>query len=370
MTRDERFRLARAVLAERAGDVLVMVSTGFHMIDLSNPVDHMTGFQSMGPSLLLLPSKGDATLLATPASDAARAPDAGLAIETVFVDDLGAAVDVWLAGRELRSVATVGFGALPHRLAAQLRALFPSSSNAIDAAFYQATGVKTDDEIAAARRATVIAEQGYIRLKEIARPGVKECDLAIELNLFMRELGANDSFLLLSAGARSKAVMPSSERPLAVGDLILSELSPSVDGQFVQICRTVGLGGDFDVVAEKYALLASAMRAGIAAVRPGVRMGGVCEAVDDFLSSAGYAQFARPPFIRRRGHGLGSGSVWPGDVSQDNDARLAEGMLFMVHPNQFLPETGYMMCGEPVLVTSSGAEILTQRMSAFDVIEL
>ena len=44
----------------------------------------------------------------------------------------------------------------------------------------------------------------------------------------------------------------------------------------------------------------------------------------------------------------------PGDVSVDNDTVLEPGMLFMVHPNQFLPETGYMMCGEPVLVTRSG----------------
>jgi Xaa-Pro aminopeptidase len=96
----------------------------------------------------------------------------------------------------------------------------------------------------------------------------------------------------------------------------------------------------------------------------GVRLGDVCAAIDDHLSEAGYAQFSRPPFIRRRGHGLGSGSTAPGDVSVDNDALLEPGMLFMVHPNQFLPETGYMMCGEPVVVTQDGFEILTQETAA------
>ena len=92
----------------------------------------------------------------------------------------------------------------------------------------------------------------------------------------------------------------------------------------------------------------------------------VCAAIDDHLSAAGYAQFSRPPFIRRRGHGLGSGSTAPGDVSVDNDALLEPGMLFMVHPNQFLPETGYMMCGEPVVVTQDGFEILTQETAALE----
>ena len=40
---------------------------------------------------------------------------------------------------------------------------------------------------------------------------------------------------------------------------------------------------------------------------------------------------------------------------------LEAGMLFMIHPNQHLPETGYLLCGEPVLLTAHGAEPLTQR---------
>ena len=32
-------------------------------------------------------------------------------------------------------------------------------------------------------------------------------------------------------------------------------------------------------------------------------------------------------------------------------ARLEEGMIFVMHPNQYIPETGYLMCGEPVVIT-------------------
>ena len=39
-------------------------------------------------------------------------------------------------------------------------------------------------------------------------------------------------------------------------------------------------------------------------------------------------------------------------------------MVFVVHPNQFLPETGYMMCGEPLLVTADGVEILSRGRAA------
>ena len=90
-------------------------------------------------------------------------------------------------------------------------------------------------------------------------------------------------------------------------------------------------------------------------------MGDACAAIDDHLSAAGYAQYSRPPFIRRRGHGLGGGSFFPGDVAVDNKTILEPGMVFVLHPNQFLPETGYMMCGEPLLVTRDGVEILSRK---------
>ena len=57
------------------------------------------------------------------------------------------------------------------------------------------------------------------------------------------------------------------------------------------------------------------------------------------------------------------GSGLPGDVAPDNDIVLEEDMFFVIHPNQYLPETGYMMCGEPTLITATGAETLTRNMA-------
>ena len=270
-------------------------------------------------------------------------------------------------GATRAATATVGLDRMPRRLAAMIEAALGGECPALDAPFLAVTAAKTMDEIVAARRATAIAEAGYKRLLEIAKPQMRECDLAVELNLYMRELGANDSFLMLNCGPRQDAVMPSSERPIEHGDLLLCELSPSVEGQFTQICRTVSIGAPQSVTLEKYPLLVAAMNEGISRAKPGARLGDVCLAIDDHLSEAGYAKFSRPPFIRRRGHGLGSGSTAPGDVSVDNDTILEAGMLFMVHPNQFLPETGYMMCGEPVLVTDTGHEVLTRERAALAV---
>ena len=62
--------------------------------------------------------------------------------------------------------------------------------------------------------------------------------------------------------------------------------------------------------------------------------------------------------------GSGFSSIRPGDVALDNTTVLEPDMLFMIHPNQYLPETGYLLCGEPVVITAQGAEVLTREQAS------
>jgi Xaa-Pro aminopeptidase len=262
-----------------------------------------------------------------------------------------------------------GLGFTRFEIAGRLAQMLPHAGSADDVVF-DAAAAKTMDEIAHAREATRIAELGYARLIEIARPGMSEDELAVELKWYTRTLGAEDNFLLLCAGARNPAVAPSNGRVMQKGDVLVAEITPSYRGQLAQICRTATLGKASAELKHKYDLLVRAMNAGIGAARPGVAMAAVCRAINAVLEAEGYGEYCHPPHIRRRGHGLGFGSIRPGDVSLDNDTMLTEGMVFMIHPNQHLPETGYLLCGEPVLLTADGAEPLTQWRSALVEIDL
>ena len=239
----------------------------------------------------------------------------------------------------------------------------PQASSADDIVFDAATR-KTTDEIAHAREASRIAELGYQRLLDIARPGMSEDELAVELKWYTRTLGAEDNFLLLCAGPRNPAVAPSNGRIMRGGDILVAEITPSYRGQLAQICRTVTLGPASAELARKYELLVRSMNEGIRAAVPGMPMAHVCRTMNEVLEAEGYGEFCHPPHIRRRGHGLGFGAIRPGDVSLDNDTVLEPDMLFMIHPNQHLPETGYLLCGEPVLMGAQGAVPLTKQTSA------
>jgi Xaa-Pro dipeptidase len=361
MTHDERLAAIRAGMNEPKLDVLVAIHDGSHFIETPNPVFVLSRFKSLGPAAVVLPKDGEPILIVTPAWDAERGQERS-GLRVIGADDV---VDGIVAALEGTSGA-IGVAGLPFtrlEVGNRVKQALPQASAADDVVF-DAAASKTDDEIANAREATRIAELGYTRMLEIARPGMSEDELAVELRCYTKSLGAEDNFLLLCAGPRNPAVAPSNGRIMQAGDTLVAEITPSYRGQLAQICRTVTLGPASDDLKNKYELLVRAMHAGIAAAMPGAPMSAICRAVNAVLEAHGYGEYCHPPHIRRRGHGLGFGSIRPGDVSLDNDTVLREGMVFMIHPNQHLPETGYLLCGEPVLLTARGAEPLTQQQSA------
>jgi Xaa-Pro aminopeptidase len=101
---------------------------------------------------------------------------------------------------------------------------------------------------------------------------------------------------------------------------------------------------------------------------PGATVAEATEAMNACLRDAGYAEYCRPPYMRVRGHGLGITSNQPGDLHDASDVRFEEGMVFVMHPNQYLPETGYLMCGETVVISHNGAVSLSDRDAVLDTI--
>jgi Xaa-Pro dipeptidase len=365
-------RLAAATrhLAEQALDGLIAASNGLNNFLDSNAVYVFSSVRPIGESAVVLDRDGRSTLIVTPAWDEARAAAVSSTDRTMGTDDLAGALKS-VAGThrlDLSRTIAVGLSLLGAGLVDRIASALGALPQAADELARDLARLRTPDELAAAERATWIAERGYERLIEFARPGIREFELAAELYCFMKKLGAEDNFLLMSASQHNLAVRAAGERVLDVGDIILSEITPCYRGQFVQICRTTVIGEPRPLIREKYAILQDAMGAGLAAGRAGATVADVTRAINGVIQKAGYGDYCRPPYMRVRGHGLGITSDRPGDIVDTNTRVLESGMVFVMHPNQYIPESGYLMCGEPVVVTDSGARALSARPAALDVV--
>lgn len=200
-----------------------------------------------------------------------------------------------------------------------------------------------------------IAEAGWDRLREVARPGMPEHELAAEVDIAIRALGADDNFQLLSASQHNRAVRQPGDRILAEGDVILGEISPSVDGQFSQICRSAVIGAPTDDQRDSYGILLEAFETGLRRASAGTPIRDVAADMNAVLADAGYGEFNRPPYMRSRGHGMGLGAFSPLDIAESSDVVLEAGMSFVLHPNQYFPGCGYLLCGDQVVVEADGA---------------
>ncbi|WP_102348859.1 M24 family metallopeptidase [Bacillus sp. Marseille-P3661] len=358
-------------MKEKQLDYLFVYFNGLHSFLEPNQVFLLSGFKSIGECMLIVSAKGESTLIVSPSWDVERAKETSKTTNVVGTDHLVSTfIDLLTTENALfTTTGFIGIDSINPESYSRISAYFSNEINEVTDDFKSLTDTKSDEEIENARKATWIAERGYEKVLEIAKPGMYDYQLAGELVSYMKSLGADDNFLLMSASQHNQAVRPPGRRRLEKGDIILAEISPSFKGQFSQICRSVVLGdNNLELLTEKYNLLVHAMKKGIEVAKPGNKMSDVVRAINEPIIDAGYGEYCVPPYMRVRGHSLGLSSLLPGDVSITNETILKEGMFFVIHPNQYIPETGYLLCGEPVLITSKGAEPLTRRLSNLDSI--
>ncbi|MFN8925652.1 MAG: M24 family metallopeptidase [Rhodospirillales bacterium] len=220
--------------------------------------------------------------------------------------------------------------------------------------------VKAEDELAAVRRASRLADEGYAVFRDAARAGRQDFELVAAIEAFFRGHGVDDNFMIIGVGGPEvRGMAPPTGRRLQPGDLVTTELTPCVDGYYVQICRTLVLGEPSAVQRRAFGVFHEALEAGIAAVRPGVTAADVARAENDVFRRYGLGDFVTSEYTRVRGHGLGLFPDTKPHILEDVETELVEGMSLIVHPNTYHPEAGYIVLGDSLIVGPDGAEVLT-----------
>src|SRR5262249_25768796 len=159
-------------------------------IETPNPVMVLSGFKSIGTTAVLLHADGEMEIIVTPHWDRDRAADAAPKARVIGATDVvePALAQIRKNAPDNAAIGLSGLRALPYEIASWLTAALPCARSA-DKLVFDAARTKTALEIMNARAAARIAERGFERLLEIARPGMSEDELAVELKWYMKSLG-------------------------------------------------------------------------------------------------------------------------------------------------------------------------------------
>lgn len=219
--------------------------------------------------------------------------------------------------------------------------------------------VKDDTEIDLLREAVHIADLAYDHIISFLKPGIMERDVALELEHFMRKNGAEKEAFESIVASGPRSALPhgrSSDRKIGEHDLVVMDYGAVYKGYHSDITRTVMLGKPDDRQEEVYGIVLEAQLKAIATVRPGLRGGDVDAVARDFIANSGYGEHF--------GHGLGHGiglEVHDGRLlARRSEIVLEAGMVVTVEPGIYLPGWGGVRIEDDVLVTDTGAEILTK----------
>jgi Xaa-Pro dipeptidase len=348
---EQRTTRARAAMADAGVDAGVFVSCARHLFTDMDPVVWLTGFKPMRPAAAVIGPDGAVRLFTEGDGEAERARRGDTTAEIV-----GVSAPFEAAARALDRTSSLGGAGLRKLNTLEHRAITDEGGldlTPLDVELDARARSKDELELEQFRRASEISELAFDVVCAELIVGMTDVEVEALIERTLRELGADDAFVFLSASTRNRAVQRPWGRVLMPGDILLTELSPCVGSVFSQICRTIVFGAPTKELEHDHELLVHAMEAGVAAT----------------FVERGLEQYTQPPFMRVRGHGMGFGSVAPGDFLRANDLPLVAGDTFVLHPNQMLPGAGYLMCGEPMVVGADRGEIVTRGIAGLQIVE-
>ncbi|MBE3563203.1 MAG: aminopeptidase P family protein [Hydrogenibacillus schlegelii] len=227
--------------------------------------------------------------------------------------------------------------------------------------------VKEAGEIERIRAACRLADLGVTYALEIARPGMTERELALELESFLRRQGAEGIAFPTIVASGERGSLPhgtASDRPIGDGELVTLDFGIVVEGYVSDITRTFAVGRPPERLVEVYEVVRRAQEAALQAVRPGVLAREVDRAARAAIEAAGYG----PYFGHSTGHGIGLEVHEKPALSSRSEEALRPGMVVTVEPGIYLPGLGGVRIEDDVLVTEAGAEVLTLATKALVVV--
>jgi Xaa-Pro dipeptidase len=338
---------------ERADvDALLIYGNNWHADSLRYATDF--GIQE-GQALALVGKDGVTTLLLDDQAEAERAKAEGNC-EVIFAPKLIEAARDLLGRAGNRKVAATPWRLMPYGLTRDARDLRISDGAAMIEHLLMA---KREFEIDSARRAAVLADEGYKVFRDAARPGRKDYELIAEIEAFFRAHRVAENFMIIGVGGvEVRGMAPPVGKIIKKGDLVTTELTPCVDGYYAQVCRTLVSGPPTEIQLKSFAVYQEALEAGLAAVKADVPAADIARAENDVFRKYDLGDYVTSEYTRVRGHGIGLFPDQRPQILEDVKLPVIDNSTIIVHPNTYHPAAGYMVLGDTIVVRGAGYECL------------
>lgn len=218
--------------------------------------------------------------------------------------------------------------------------------------------IKEESEIQNILKAIQITQKAFAFIKTILRSGLREIEVAAEIERFIRLQGATASAfnVIVASGPNSSYPHAAiSQRIMRQGEPVVIDMGVEYNGYKCDLTRTFFLGKIKPVVQKVALIVQEAQKLAIKSIRPGAIIKDIDGAARNYISEKGFGK----NFGHALGHGIGLEVHESPSINKKNHHCINKDAVITIEPGIYLAGEFGIRIEDMVLVTSTGAEVLS-----------
>lgn len=231
--------------------------------------------------------------------------------------------------------------------------------------------IKDPAEIESLRKAEAIGDLAFTHIIDYIREnypkGVTENQIALELEVIMRQNGAQGTSFSSIVAAGSKSSLPHAvpgDVTLKKGDFVVMDYGCIYNGYCSDMTRTIIIGEPTPKHLEIYNTVLFANEEALKSIKPGKTGKEIDDIARDIIKEKGYGDY----FGHGLGHSVGLDIHEEPRLAPTGDKKLEVGMVVTVEPGIYIPDFGGVRIEDLVVIMEDGIENLTSSTKELIII--
>ncbi len=234
-----------------------------------------------------------------------------------------------------------------------------SSSTALSNALRKSRMLKSESEIDSIIAAQRITDAAFSHILSFLKVGVREKEIALELEFFMRKMGSEGVAFSTIAVSGKNSSLPHgvpTDKKVCSGDFITMDFGAVINGYCSDMTRTVAVGKVSNEQKRVYETVLKAQKTAIDQIKAGKICSDIDKAAREIIDGAGY----EGTFGHALGHSVGLDIHEHPNFSPKCNEKLKENMVLTVEPGIYLPNKFGVRIEDMVVVKKHGVLNLTK----------
>lgn len=224
----------------------------------------------------------------------------------------------------------------------------------------EARMIKDQDELKLLRQAARLGCEGFNYVKSRLKVGIKESELAWELEKYWREKGAQGVAFEPIIAFQKNSAHPhyrASDTVLQQNSCALIDIGVKWQEYHSDMTRVIFVGEVDAEIKKIRSIVEAAVELVNQELKPGIMTDTLDRIARDYITAKGYGKY----FTHSLGHGVGLAIHEPPFLrrSKEDTIELQENMVITIEPGIYVPQLGGVRLENSVIITNNGYENLT-----------